>query len=72
MPSSETSVSTRYTRCHVPKDGILHSHRRESLKSYICKGSDQRVARQQPNEHGPTRNNGGSCVFRVRGDVTQP
>jgi hypothetical protein len=32
---SETSVLTRATRHHVLEDGILHSHRRENLKSYI-------------------------------------
>jgi hypothetical protein len=24
------------TRRHTPEDGILHSHHRENLKSYIC------------------------------------
>jgi hypothetical protein len=24
------------TRRHIPEDGILHSHRRENLKSYIA------------------------------------
>jgi hypothetical protein len=29
----EMSVGTRSTRRHIPEDGILHSHRRENLKS---------------------------------------
>jgi hypothetical protein len=33
--SSETSVLIRATRLNIPKDDILHSHRRENLKSYI-------------------------------------
>jgi CRISPR/Cas system-associated protein endoribonuclease Cas2 len=33
--STETSVqSTTSIRRHTPEDGILHSHRRENLKSY--------------------------------------
>jgi hypothetical protein len=43
--SSETSVHTRSTRHHIPEDGILHSHRRENLKScnktgYLSVGFD--------------------------------
>jgi hypothetical protein len=34
--SSETSVLTISTRRHIPEDVILHSHRCENLKSYMC------------------------------------
>jgi hypothetical protein len=33
--SSETPVYTISTRHHIQEDGILHSHRLESLKSYV-------------------------------------
>jgi hypothetical protein len=35
LSSSETSILTTVTR-HIPEDGILDSHRRENLKSYIA------------------------------------
>jgi hypothetical protein len=35
LSSSETSVLTRATRRKIAEDAILHSHRRENLKSYM-------------------------------------
>jgi hypothetical protein len=34
LSSSETSVLTRATQRNIPAVAILHSHRRENLKSY--------------------------------------
>jgi hypothetical protein len=36
LRSSEMSILKRVTRRNIPEDDILHSHRRENLKSYIA------------------------------------
>jgi hypothetical protein len=36
LSSTETTVLTRATRRYISEDAILHSHRREYLKSYIA------------------------------------
>jgi hypothetical protein len=44
LRSSETLVLTRATRRNVPEYTILHSHRRENLKSYVGTKVSQQVA----------------------------
>jgi hypothetical protein len=48
LRSSETSVLTRATRRSIPEDTIIHSHRRENLKSY---GINVVRTRKEMNEH---------------------
>jgi hypothetical protein len=36
LSSSETSALTRAAPRNIAEDGILHSHRRENLKSYVA------------------------------------
>jgi hypothetical protein len=43
--SSETSVYNKSTRHHIPEDNIVHSHRRENLRSLV--GILHTVASQQ-------------------------
>jgi hypothetical protein len=36
VTSNQQTVVTTATRRHIPEDGILHSYRRENLRSYIA------------------------------------
>jgi hypothetical protein len=59
LRSSETSVLTRATRRNIPKDTILHSQRRENLKSYAV-GIDIAL---KPNNHN-TNESGSITQFK--------
>jgi hypothetical protein len=69
LSSSETSVLTRATRRKIPKDTILHSHRRENVKSYkgsIC-FTDQELECYQFPEENRIRNEGNVSSVDVTG-----
>jgi hypothetical protein len=48
-----TSVFTNATRHHIPEDGIIHSHRRAKLKSYIDLFEFSGALRETPTLLGP-------------------
>jgi hypothetical protein len=64
--SSETSVLTRATRRNNPEDTILHSHRRENLKSYDLEILSQTVQLRSSLSVMPLSN--GEAEFASHGD----
>jgi hypothetical protein len=50
--SSKPSDLTRATRHHIPEDGILHSHCRENLKSYMDSSGPGQSQRANSCEQG--------------------
>jgi hypothetical protein len=55
-------VLTRATRPNIPEDAILHSHRRENLKSYILEWNF--VKYNIPNYTGSIVREDTSCKFQ--------
>jgi hypothetical protein len=62
--SSEALVHTRSTQRHIPEDGILHSHRCDSLKSYIEFQSFWAVSNFRHSEEKNTQSFGNCMYFR--------
>jgi hypothetical protein len=65
---SETSVLTRATRRNNPEDTILHSHRRENLKSYKYINSK----RKQTDMHAPKYMNIKNKIWTQEASLNTP
>jgi hypothetical protein len=82
--SSETSALTRATRRNNPEDTILHSHRRENLKSYnvfpvwciVCSRNVTELqarganSKETESKHLATQNKANSVAFSPQANHT--
>jgi hypothetical protein len=65
LSSCETSVLTRATRRNIQEDTVLHSHRRENLKSYLLKSHSALFVPKSWRCNGGLRRmlSAGRCLF---------